>query len=360
MGAPLSRPRVACHLVARKARLAQDALGGDHAVGSRVVVGDADLTARHGGLEGGSLLEHERIAAHVAHAQTEDAVQRLIPAPRRLQRDPAHQVAREVEAGVDGETGGRPCVRGAVGAPQLRELGVVEALHPEADARGPRRRQRAGEGVCQRFGIGLGRELDDSGAGTAHLGDEPRQPLTRHGGRSSPDVARADAPEQPRRRKPTDEGFQRRDVSRNERVAVGSRVGCEVAVAAAPDAERDVEVEGAEGHAAAFDETAVGRQGGGLKTRGVSGLSPGLAAGPGLGPVMVWGRSWFGDRFCTGRTNRIRRLAPGQVDKPGSMTDDTMPAWSELLGCTRKWPDARKSRLSERASKVFKLEIFAY
>ena len=246
MAAALARPRIARDLVAREARRTQHALGGLHVVSLGVVGGPGQLARLAHALHGRPWLDHERVAAHVAHAERHGLGKRALPALTRLVRDAAHEVERDAQAARNRR--GDPIARESrvMDAPEAPELTVVEALDADGDAGGPGLARRREHLVGERLGIGLEREL----GGRADAADEGGQGLgPEHRGRAAADVGRLEPVNKLKLACLADEALEGGPVAGHEGVPVPRGGRREVAVAAAPHAERDVKVERA-GHQA--------------------------------------------------------------------------------------------------------------
>ena len=126
----MTRPGIACNLVALQARLLQHASSFKHHVGLQVGIGQLHGTGQNRIVEGRALLDGKRIAAHVVGTCGEYTGKACPPAGGCLTRNAAHEVAREIEPGRFHN----PCsFQGLVGRmrpAQATQLRVTKRLHP--------------------------------------------------------------------------------------------------------------------------------------------------------------------------------------------------------------------------------------
>ena len=83
------------------------------------------------------------------------AIERALPTRRRLPGKATHKVARHIEASVLYRRDSRECPISIVNAANSNQLGIVEGLHAQRDARDTRLGKRGGELGGQGLRIGF-------------------------------------------------------------------------------------------------------------------------------------------------------------------------------------------------------------
>ena len=131
----MTRPGIACNLVALQARLLQHASSFKHHIGLQVGIGQLHGTGQNRIVEGRALLDGKRIAAHMLSACGEYTGKACPPAGGCLTRNAAHEVAREIEPGRFHKPRGLQGLLGGMRPTQAMQLGVAKRLHPQTHTR---------------------------------------------------------------------------------------------------------------------------------------------------------------------------------------------------------------------------------
>ena len=138
MGALMAVERVACHLIWMIAGRTQALTRRVHARSLKILVRlERLVTARHA-IEWRALLERERVDRHMMRRRRQHAIERALPTRRRLPGKATHKVARHIEASVLYRRDSRKCPISIVNAANSSQLGIVEGLHAQRDARDTR------------------------------------------------------------------------------------------------------------------------------------------------------------------------------------------------------------------------------
>ena len=155
MGALMAVERVARHLIRMIAGRTQALTRRVHARSLKILIGlERLVTARHA-IKGRPLLKRERVDRHMMRRRRQHAIERAPPACGRLPGKAAHQVARHIEANFLHRRDSRKCPISIVNAANSSQLGIVEGLHAQRDARDTRLGKRGGELDGQRLRIGF-------------------------------------------------------------------------------------------------------------------------------------------------------------------------------------------------------------
>ena len=155
MGALMAVERVARNLIRVIAGRTQTLTRRFHARSLKILIGLERLVAACHAIEWCALLERERVHRYMMRCRRQHAIERAPPACGRLPGKAAHQVARHIEASVLHRRDSRKCPISIVNAANSSQLGIVEGLHAQRDARDTRLGKRGGELGGQRLGIGF-------------------------------------------------------------------------------------------------------------------------------------------------------------------------------------------------------------
>ena len=176
-------------------------------------------------------------------------IERAPPACGRLPGKAAHQVARHIEASILHRRDSRKCPISIVNAANSGQLGIVEGLHAQRDARDTRLGKRGGELSGQGLRIGFASKFN----GFAPHGDTPgkfHQALPCQRRRAAAYVDCADLPECPSVAKGIEPRIQllKIGIERSIQVARSKAARVKVAVPALLGAKRHVHVQRGNGH----------------------------------------------------------------------------------------------------------------
>ena len=249
MSAFMPIERVARHLIRMVARRTQPRACDVHACGLEILIGLKRLvTARHA-VKRRALLECERIDRHMVRPPRKHTIKRVLPARHRLSGKPTHKVARHIEPNILHRRDSLKRPFGIMDAANGSQLGIVEGLHAQRDARDTRLGKRGGEPSGQRLRIGFASKLN----GLAPHGDTAgkiHQALPCQRRRAAADVDRADLSECPSVAKGIEPRIQvlKIGIERSVQVARRHTARVKVAIAAFLSAKRHVHIQRGNGH----------------------------------------------------------------------------------------------------------------
>ena len=249
MGALMAVERVACHLIRMIAGRTQALARRVHARSLKILVGLERLVTTRHAIEWCALLERERVHRYMMRRRRQHAIERAQPACGRLPGKAAHQVARHIETSVLHRRDSRKCAISIVNAANSSQLGIVEGLHAQRDARDTRLGKRGGELGGQRLRIGFASKFN----GLAPHEDAPgkfHQALPRQRRRAAAHVDGADPLERPGVAKGIEARVQllKIGIERSIQVARRKAARVEVAVAALLSTKRYVHIQRGNGH----------------------------------------------------------------------------------------------------------------
>ena len=249
MSAFMPIERVARHLIRMAARRTQPLARDVHTCGLKILIGlERLITARHA-VKRRALLERERIDRHMVRGRLKHAIERVLPARHSLSGKPAHKVARHIEPNILHRRDSLKRPFGIMDAANGSQLGIVEGLHTQRDARDTRLGKRGGEPSGQRLRIGFASKLN----GLAPHGDTAgkiHQALPCQRRRAAADVDRADLSECPSVAKGIEPRIQvlKIGIERSVQVARRHTARVKVAIAAFLSAKRHVHIQRGNGH----------------------------------------------------------------------------------------------------------------
>ena len=249
MGALMAVERVARHLIRMIAGRTQALTRRVHARSLKILIGlERLVTARHA-VKGRPLLERERVDRHMMRRRRQHAIERAPPACGRLPGKAAHQVARHIEASVLHRRDSRKCAISIVNAANSSQLGIVEGLHAQRDARDTRLGKRGGELSGQGLRIGFASKFK----GFAPHGDTPgkfHQALPCQRWRAAASIDRADLRKRPGVAKGIEARIQllKIGIKRGIQIIRSKAARVKVAVPALLSAKRHVHVQRGNGH----------------------------------------------------------------------------------------------------------------
>lgn len=160
VGAFMPIERVARHLIRMVARRTQPLARNVHACGLEILIGLKRLiTARHA-VKRRALLEREWIDRHMVRGRRKRAIERVLPARHSLSGKPTHKVARNIEPNILHRRDSLKRPFGIMDTANDSQLGIVQRLHAQRDARDTCLVKRGGEPSRQRFWIGFTSKLN--------------------------------------------------------------------------------------------------------------------------------------------------------------------------------------------------------
>ena len=249
MGTFMPIERVARHLIRVIAGGTQELACHIHAGGLKILIRlERLVTARHA-IEWRALLERERVDRHMMRRRRQHAIERALPTRRRLPGKATHKVARHIEASVLYRRDSRKCPISIVNATNSSQLGIVEGLHAQRDARDTRLGKRGGELSGQGLRIGFASKFN----GFAPHGDTPgkfHQALPCQRWRAAASIDRADLRKRPGVAKGIEARIQllKIGIKRGIQITRSKAARVKVAVPALLSAKRHVHVQRGNGH----------------------------------------------------------------------------------------------------------------
>ena len=241
--------RVARHLIRMVARRTQPLARNVHACGLEILIGLKRLiTARHA-VKRRALLEREWIDRHMVRGRRKRAIERVLPARHSLSGKPTHKVARNIEPNILHRRDSLKRPFGIMDTANDSQLGIVQRLHAQRDARDTCLVKRGGEPSRQRFWIGFTSKLN----GLAPHGNTTgkfHEALPCQRRRAAAYVDSADLPECPSVAKGIEPRIQvlKIGIERSIQVARGHALRVKVAIAAFLSAKRHVHIQRGNGH----------------------------------------------------------------------------------------------------------------